>query len=286
MTSYFQLIILALLLLLPILYESSARFRYYTKFTVYCVGITVNAAILWPVFMCRPWNVRNLKIGGLFCRPISKIIGIKWTLRGEEYISQDKPFVIVANHQSSLDVLGMLDIWDVMDKCTVVAKKELFYVWPFGLSSWLGGLIFIDRKSSDKSRTILNSVGDYLKRERVKLWIFPEGTRRNTNDIHAFKKGAFHIAISEQIPIMPVIFSSYTPFIDSKKKIFDNGEVIITTLPPISTAGMTTKDIDALMEKTKGLMKDVYVETTAEISAKFMKSKISGIEKKVEKAIN
>uniref|UniRef100_A0A1L8DY40 1-acyl-sn-glycerol-3-phosphate acyltransferase n=1 Tax=Nyssomyia neivai TaxID=330878 RepID=A0A1L8DY40_9DIPT len=284
MTSYFQLIILALLLLLPILYESSARFRYYTKFAVYGVGITLNAAILWPIFMLRPRNVRNFKIGGLFCRPISKVIGIKWTLRGEEYISQDQPYVIVANHQTSLDILGMLDIWGIMDKCTAVAKKELFYVFPFGITSWLGGLIFIDRKSGDKSRTMLNSLGDYLKRERIKLWIFPEGTRRNTNDIHAFKKGAFHIAISEQIPIMPVIYSSYTPFLDSKRKIFDNGEVIITTLPPISTVGMTTKDIDELMEKTKALMKDVYVETSAEINAKFMKSKISGIDKKIEKS--
>uniref|UniRef100_A0A1B0DGV9 1-acyl-sn-glycerol-3-phosphate acyltransferase n=1 Tax=Phlebotomus papatasi TaxID=29031 RepID=A0A1B0DGV9_PHLPP len=225
-------------------------------------------------------------IGGLFCRPISKIIGIKWTLRGEEYMSQDKPFVIVANHQTSLDILGMLDIWDVMDKCTVVAKRELFYAWPFGLSAWLGGLIYINRNSSDKSRMILNSVGDYLKKDRVKLWIFPEGTRRNTNDIHAFKKGAFHIAISEQLPILPVIFSSYTHFLDSKRKVFDNGEVIITTLPPISTVGMTTKDIDGLMEKTKALMKNVYLETTAEVNAKFMKSKISGMGKKDEKATN
>ncbi|XP_059616445.1 1-acyl-sn-glycerol-3-phosphate acyltransferase alpha [Phlebotomus argentipes] len=286
MTSYFQLIILALLLLLPILYESSAVFRYYTKFTVYCLGITINATILWPIFMFRPWNVRNLKIGGLWCRPISKIIGIKWTLRGEEYISQDKPYVIVANHQSSLDILGMLDIWHIMDKCTVVAKRELFYAWPFGLAAWLCNIIFIDRKSADKSRSTLNNMGDYLKGDRVKLWVFPEGTRRNSNDIHAFKKGAFHIAISEQLPILPVVFSSYSLFLDSKRKIFDNGEIIITTLPPISTAGMTTKDIDALMEKTKGLMKSVYLESTAEMNAKFMKTKISSIEKKDEKASN
>ncbi|GAB0088880.1 1-acyl-sn-glycerol-3-phosphate acyltransferase [Sergentomyia squamirostris] len=286
MTSYFQLIILALLLLVPILYESSAVFRYYTKFCVYCIGISINSLILGPIFLMRPFNVRNLKIGGLLCRPISKVIGVKWILRGEEFMSQDKAFVIVANHQSSLDVLGMLDIWDVMDKCTVVAKKELFYAWPFGFSAWLGGLTFIDRNRGEKSRKQLNEMGQYLKRDRVKLWVFPEGTRRNTNEIHAFKKGAFHTAISEEIPILPVVFSSYTYFLDSKRKVFDNGEVIITTLPPISTAGMTSKDIDVLMEKTKSQMKSVYLETSAEVNAKFLKTKVSGIEKKEEKVNN
>lgn len=58
---------------------------------------------------------------------------------------------------------------------------------------------------------------------QIKLWIFPEGTRNNAGSMLPFKKGAFHVAVSGQIPILPVVFSSYY-FLDHKKKTFDEGK--------------------------------------------------------------
>lgn len=66
---------------------------------------------------------------------------------------------------------GMFDIWPVMDKCTVVAKKELFYAWPFGLAAWLCGLIFIDRMNSEKARNVLNEATEYIKRKKVMYFL-------------------------------------------------------------------------------------------------------------------
>lgn len=37
---------------------------------------------------------------------IAKVIGMKYTLRGRENLSKDETYVIVANHQSCLDILG------------------------------------------------------------------------------------------------------------------------------------------------------------------------------------
>lgn len=61
----------------------------------------------------------------------------------------------------------MFEIWPVMGKCTVVAKKELFYAWPFGLAAWLCGLIFIDRLNSESSRQTINNSMDQLKKDKV-----------------------------------------------------------------------------------------------------------------------
>lgn len=66
------------------------------------------------------------------------------------------------------NLLGMFDLWPIMDKCTVVAKKELFYAWPFGLSAWLCGLIFIDRMNSDKARKTLQDAAENIKTKKVK----------------------------------------------------------------------------------------------------------------------
>lgn len=189
----------------------------------------------------------------------------------------------------------MFDLWPVMDKCTVVAKKELFYMWPFGLAAWLCGLIFIDRMNSENARHVINAATKRIKSEKIKLWIFPEGTRRNTGDIHPFKKGAFHVAINLQLPILPVVYSSYyflskekrrldhgkkTIFFTLKKKtlneniIFEDwlndfwgflGRIVITTLPPIPTEGLNSNDVDILMEKTRSMMSEVFQRTNQEI---------------------
>lgn len=43
-----------------------------------------------------------------FCCHTSRFINLTWTLRGAEHLEKDQSCVIVANHQSSLDVLGKL----------------------------------------------------------------------------------------------------------------------------------------------------------------------------------
>lgn len=79
-----------------------------------------------------------------------------------------------------------------------------------------------------------------------------------------FKKGAFHAAIKAQVPIVPVVFSSYKSFMDKKKKIFKQGEVIIEALPEISTQGMTPDDVEHLIELTRSEMIKKFNEISNE----------------------
>lgn len=61
------------------------------------------------------------------------------------------------------------------------------------------------------------------------MFIFPEGTRnRKGEHLLPFKKGAFYLAIQAQLPIIPVVISSYKSFLDHKIKIFDDGEHIFS----------------------------------------------------------
>lgn len=163
----------------------------------------------------------------------------------------------------------MFDIWPVMNKCTVVAKRELFYAWPFGLAAWLCGLIFINRMQTDLARGHLNEASTNIKKKKIKLWIFPEGTRRNTGELHPFKKGAFHVAIDGQIPILPVVFSSYRTFLDKENKVLNSGNIIITTLEPIPTAGLTKLDLDQLIQRTYDAMNAEFQATSKEVLERF-----------------
>uniref|UniRef100_A0A182NCG5 1-acyl-sn-glycerol-3-phosphate acyltransferase n=1 Tax=Anopheles dirus TaxID=7168 RepID=A0A182NCG5_9DIPT len=209
------------------------------------------------------------KFASKFCRVVSPIISIKWEVRGAEYMSADRAMVMVANHQSSLDILGMFDFWHLMDKCTVIAKRELFFAWPFGLAAWLSGLIFIDRRHAQRAQTAMNESTKMLIAKRTKLWVFPEGTRRTTNEIHPFKKGAFHVAVRAQLPIQPIVYSSYHTFLDDRAKVMNPGHVIVTALPPIETKGLTSDDIPELIERTRNAMIETFKATTKEVENRF-----------------
>ncbi|XP_017887337.1 1-acyl-sn-glycerol-3-phosphate acyltransferase alpha isoform X2 [Ceratina calcarata] len=207
---------------------------------------------------------KTTRLASSVCSCLTNFLGVRWELRGREHLEQERACIIVANHQSSLDIMGMFQIWPVMDKCTAVGKKEIFYAWPFGLAAWLCGLIFIDRMNSEKARSVINDATEHIKDKKIKLWIFPEGTRHNTGYIHPFKKGAFHVAVNSQLPILPVVFSSYY-FLSSKEKRFDSGRVIITILPPISTEGLSTNDIEHLMQQTRNVMSDAFHASSHEV---------------------
>ncbi|KAJ1520860.1 hypothetical protein ONE63_003947 [Megalurothrips usitatus] len=242
----------------------SKTFRYYLKYTLYVGLVSCVAVVLIPVFALRPFNVLNLVLASAICKHISRLIGLRWTLRGGHHLEKQQACVIVANHQSSLDILGMFEIWAVMRKCTVVAKRELFYAWPFGLAAWLCGLIFIDRLNSGRAKDAINAAASFIKKDKIKLWIFPEGTRKNTGEIHPFKKGAFHVAVSAQLPILPVVYSPYY-FLDDGRRTLDSGNVIISALPPISTEGLTMDDVDTLMQKVHETMVDEFNKMTREV---------------------
>ncbi|CAH0559019.1 unnamed protein product [Brassicogethes aeneus] len=257
--SYTEIFFALCILILPFFYESSHVFRYNLKFFLYYAIVMVNSVILIPVFCFKPKDVKNLLRASTFCRVISTLIGIRWIVKGQQHLKKDQSCVIVANHQSSLDILGMFELWPHMNKCTVIAKKELFYMWPFGLAAWLCGLIFIPRVQKDKAKLVMNKAAEKIKEDKTKLWVFPEGTRRNTGEVHPFKKGAFHLAITSQLPILPVVYSKYY-FLNKKLRKFDHGKVVITALPIIDTKGMTLDDIDRLMKDVREKMTTTFYE--------------------------
>ncbi|KAG5682760.1 hypothetical protein PVAND_012093 [Polypedilum vanderplanki] len=230
------------------------------------------AALYIPYFAIRGKTVENILIYAETIKHLTRVLGITWTLRGAESLMENKSFIIIANHQTSVDIMGMFNIWHVIQSMTVIAKKELLYAGPFGIAAYLSGLIFIDRHSS-KGKETMNQAMEVLKKNNTKLWIFPEGTRRNTGEIHNFKKGAFHTAIQYEIPIIPIVFSSYRHFLDDKNKKFDEGEIILTVLPTIKTKGLKLSDIDELMEKTKKEMTLVYKKISDEAAENLKQSK-------------
>lgn len=254
---------LAAVVLLMLLCSTSRVVRFYTKWTVFIVWATLSACLPIPLMLLRPKHWKNALFPARSLRVLSRLFGIRMEVSGTENIVPTGSVVLV-NHQSLLDLHVLAELWVVMDRCAVISKREIFWLWPFGLAAWLWGTIFIDRLNPEKAQGTVNKTGETVRVQKRRLLLFPEGTRHGGHDLKPFKKGAFHVAIASQTAIQPVVVSRYH-FLDQRMSKYDPGTVLIKILPAISTEGMTRDDIPALIEKTYKVMQEEYARANVEV---------------------
>ena len=98
------------------------------------------------------------------------------------------------------------------------------------------------------------------------VYIFPEGTRSyyDCADLLPFKKGAFHLAIQAQVPIVPIVVANYSHILNTKKKTFRPGVISVLVLEPIPTLGLRKEDVDGLLEKTRDRMLTALAELSGQ----------------------
>nr|XP_040053909.1 1-acyl-sn-glycerol-3-phosphate acyltransferase beta [Gasterosteus aculeatus aculeatus] len=248
------------LLLVPLLMWSSGTFVFYFKKCFYVGWMMVLALLAIPLCMLKSGgrDVENMRIIRVLVRHVKYFLGLRFDVSGWEHLQTEGPYVIISNHQSSLDVLGLMEI--LPDRCTMIAKKELVYAGTVGLICWLGGIVFINRKKTSDAKSVMAEAAQTMLDQQIRLWVFPEGTRNQKEDLLPFKKGAFHLAVQAQVPIIPVVFSSYRNFYLRKEKRFNSGTVRLRILPKIETKGMTSDDISSLCDKSFDLMQAAFRE--------------------------
>lgn len=252
--------------LLLILYSISSAARYYIKFTLFMVLSLIFATAPLPLMCFRPRDPRNALIPAALLRMTARALGLTWKVRGLENIDDSRGAVVLINHQSGLDLYVLAILWALMARCTVISKKSLLYVVPFGTAAWMWGTVFIDR-GARTALEALNQQADAVKDDKKKLLLFPEGTRHSNDTLLPFRKGAFHVAVSAQAPILPIVVSKYH-HLDAKRKRFNSGEFIVTILPMIETAGHTKEDVPVLVEKAQAVMQKTFTLTSAETLAR------------------
>jgi 1-acyl-sn-glycerol-3-phosphate acyltransferase len=167
------------------------------------------------------------------------------------------------NHQSALDLLSNAEIYPT--NCIVIVKRALTKVPFFGWIVALGDNIFLERENRSKSIQQMAIARDKIQKKGLSVWIFPEGTRRNTGAIHPFKRGAFHLAIQAQVPIVPVVVSSYHGLVDLGR--WKAGHILVEVLPPQPTVGLNADDVDALIARCHQAMAATFAKNTQELMA-------------------
>ncbi|XP_060055352.1 1-acyl-sn-glycerol-3-phosphate acyltransferase beta isoform X2 [Erinaceus europaeus] len=191
-----------------------------------------------------------------FVRTFKYVYGLRFSVKGLEKLEGDQPCVIISNHQSILDMMGLMEI--LPKRCVQIAKRELMFMGPVGLIMYLGGVFFINRQRSSTAMSVMAEVGQRMVSENLKVWIYPEGTRNDNGDLLPFKKGAFYLAVQAQVPIIPVVYSAFSSFYDPKKKLFTSGTIKVEVLDAIPTSGLTVADVSKLMDTCHQAMRTTF----------------------------
>ena len=190
---------------------------------------------------------------GRFFRLLGKAISNinpNWriTISGELDIDDRRPYVIVCNHLSQADIPLISNLpWEMK----WVAKKELFDTPVVGWMMKLAGDISVDRRALNRGKKTLNRAGDYLSKG-CSVIFFPEGTRSRNGKLNSFAKGAFELAIQEQVPILPLVIDGTQTCLPKKSWKFGTAKDIkLKVLDPEPVAEYTYDDVSNLTAKVR-----------------------------------
>ncbi|KAM8801302.1 1-acyl-sn-glycerol-3-phosphate acyltransferase beta [Rhynchonycteris naso] len=246
------------LLLLLLLVQLSDTAKFYAKITLYCALCFSVSIVAAAVCLLRHGGrtVENMSVISWFVRTFKYVYGLRFDVKGHQKLMVSHPCVIISNHQSILDMMGLMEI--LPERCVQIAKRELLFMGPVGLIMYLGGVFFINRQRSQTAMTVMAEVGERMAKENLKVWIYPEGTRNDNGDLLPFKKGAFYLAVQAQVPIIPVVYSSFSSFYHPKTKRFTSGTIKVEVLDAIPTCGLTIDDIPELMDTCHQAMRTTF----------------------------
>jgi 1-acyl-sn-glycerol-3-phosphate acyltransferase len=175
-----------------------------------------------------------------------------------ENIDKKKPYVIVINHNSMVDIISL---YFVPLNFRWVSKQEVFRIPYIGPMLWMHGDIAIQRGRATESMKKVIRGGKMWIDRGVSVAIFPEGTRSKDGEIQRFKGDAFVLAKEAGVDILPVVMDGTTKIFKPKSFWFNwKHRLTVKVLPPIPAEKVKATDTTELANEVHDLM----VETLAE----------------------
>jgi len=167
-------------------------------------------------------------------------------IEGREKIRPSVAYVMVANHQSLLDILVLFRLFTHFKW---VSKIENFRLPVIGWNMSLNRYIRLRRGDKASVERMMEACGRALA-EGSSVMMFPEGTRSPDGKLKAFKLGAFTLAKHKRTPLLPIVVDGTAHALPKRGFVLRGTHRIrIRVLDEISPASFADKSADALMDK-------------------------------------
>ena len=147
-----------------------------------------------------------------FTDGVLRLFGTELLVEGS--LELDRGALVVANHQSALDIGVML----ALSKGVLVSRHDVAD-WPLlGRLAKHGSTIFVDREDRRSGAAALREIRRRIKEGHV-VMAFPEGGTFPGDSVHEFHPGAFAAVRSMGAPIIPVGLA-YSPAVHYGEESF------------------------------------------------------------------
>lgn len=187
------------------------------------------------------------------------ILGSRIRFKGFDLLPQDRPFIIVSNHQSTFDIPPIV-IGFKKHHPKFVSKIELGKGIPsISYNLRHGGSALIDRKNPRQSIVEIMKLGKHIEKEKYSTSIFPEGTRSKDGKVKRFQHAgiASLLKYAPSAVIVPLVIDGHSELIRKGYYHMALGvPLTYTVLPFIHPAGRDpkelTQEVEMLIKKELG----------------------------------
>jgi 1-acyl-sn-glycerol-3-phosphate acyltransferase len=226
----------------------TGKIRYWWCWFVAAFLLLVIGVPTIPLFWLLKRREWLYPFAGFGARTWLKACGARIEVKGLENLKTGENYVFISNHRSYLDTATLFAY--TTRRIGLVAKKELLKVPVLGQGMGFVNIIAIDRSNAERALQSMRKAREVMDRG-YSFGVFAEGTRAMPGELLPFKKGAFHLALQTDAPIIPVAIKNTDWMMGKKTGVCFPGTIEVVLLPAIETKGSETEDLTALLKKAR-----------------------------------
>ena len=178
-------------------------------------------------------------------------------LAGAEKLSRDGAAVYVCNHLSYYDTPVLFA--KLPFQFRILAKLSLWKVPFIGWYLNQSGQVAVDQTNT-RSAVASLSRGVAALNSGLPLVVFPEGGRAADGRTHPFLSGAAFMAIKAGVPLVPLTLVGTYELLPIHTYHFRPRPLKVIIGEPLPTAGLSTRDADALTQRLFETITATYLE--------------------------
>jgi 1-acyl-sn-glycerol-3-phosphate acyltransferase len=186
----------------------------------------------------------------LWGRILLRLIGVRVTVEGFEHVEDDRRYVVMANHESALDIPTLLTALPAALGLRFLARKDLFGVPFLGWAMTSAGFVPVDRDDRSTAPAMLAKTLGEVRRGGSPL-VFPEQTWTTDGRLLPFARGGFLVALKTGLPILPVGLEGPRLAMPPDEGVVRPRPVTVRIGPPVGTEGVRVSGLRDLMAETR-----------------------------------
>ncbi len=180
----------------------------------------------------------------LFC--LLSLVKVK--VNGCENISKNTSYVFVANHQGAYDIFSIYGY--LGHNFRWMMKKSLEKIPLVGFSCRVSGHIFVDNSSPSAVKNTMEEAEKRLS-GGMSVVVFPEGSRTLDGRMHAFRRGAFTLAMEFGLPVVPITIDGAYKVLPRTGILPRPGTINLTIHKPIYAPDGGRHELSTLMRQSE-----------------------------------